>query len=151
MLNYLVILRLTTFFRCVEKLSKIELNKRIAPFMSHLRKFYLNANLAFVHNNLLHEFGIEAADIKLISKGNDREYFSSNFERILSKFSVHSPCVHCTRIGIQALLHFHTSPFYTPLFAIDDSHKETRLLGGSESAIGPKCMRGRVFYGSRHG
>ena len=36
-------------------------------------------------------------------KGNDREYFSSDFERILSKFWVHSPCAHWTRIEIYAI------------------------------------------------
>ena len=103
MLNYLIILTLTTFFRRVEKLSKMELNKWIAPFMSHLRKFYLNDDLAFVYSDLLHEFGIAAADVKHMTKGNDREYFSSDFERILSKFWVQPPCAHWTRIEIYAM------------------------------------------------
>ena len=71
--------------------------------MSHLRKFYLNDDLAFAYNYLLHEFGIAAVDIKFISKGNEREYFSSDFETILSKFWVHSPCAHWTRIVIYAM------------------------------------------------
>ena len=56
--------------------------------MSHFRKFYLNDDLGFVYNDLLHEFVIAATDIKLISKGNNREYFSSNFEQVLGAFSV---------------------------------------------------------------
>lgn len=70
--------------------------------MSHLRKLYLSDNLAFVYNDLLHEFGIAAAEVKLISKGNDREYFSSDFENILSKYWEHSPCEQWTRIEMYA-------------------------------------------------
>ena len=72
----------------------MEINKWIALFMTHLQKLYLNGDLAFVYNDLLHKFEITAADIKLISKGNDREYFSSNFQMILSKLWEQSPCKH---------------------------------------------------------
>ena len=71
--------------------------------MSHLRKFYLNDDLAFVYHDLLHKFGIPAADIKVITKGNERENFPSNFERVLSKFWVPLPCANWTRIEIYAM------------------------------------------------
>ena len=57
--------------------------------------------MAFVYNDLLEEFGIAAMDIKFIIRGNDREYFSSDFEKILNKFWDHSPCEHWTRIEIR--------------------------------------------------
>ena len=60
--------------------------------MTHLRKFYINDDLALVYNDLSKEFGVAAADIKVLNRGNDREYFSSNNEKILSKYWEHSPC-----------------------------------------------------------
>lgn len=71
--------------------------------MSHLRKFYLNDDLAFVYQDLLHKFGIPAADVKVITIGKERENFPSNFERVLSKFWVHLPCANWTRIEIYAM------------------------------------------------
>ena len=70
----------------------MEMNKWISNFMNHLRKFYLNDDLAFVSNDLSKEFGVAAADIKVLNRGNDREYFSSDFEKNLSKYWEHSPC-----------------------------------------------------------
>ena len=35
--------------------------------MNHLRKFYLNDDLAFVYNGLSKEFGFAAADIKVLN------------------------------------------------------------------------------------
>ena len=57
--------------------------------MTHLRKFYINDELAFVYNDLSKEFGVAAADIKVLNRGNDREYFSSYFENFLSKYREH--------------------------------------------------------------
>lgn len=54
--------------------------------MSQLKKFYPNDDVASVYNNLLHKFGIAATNIKLISEGNDRDYFSRDFEIILCKY-----------------------------------------------------------------
>ena len=102
MLNYLIILTLATFIRRVEKFSKMELNKWIALFMSQLKKFYPNDDLAFAYNDLLHKFGIAATDIKLISEGNDRDYFSGDFEVILCKYWEHSPCEQSARIEMNA-------------------------------------------------
>ena len=82
-------LKLKTFFRAAEKLNKMEMNKWISNFMTHLRKFYINDELAFVYNDLSKEFGVAAADIKVLNRGNDREYFSSYFENILSKYWEH--------------------------------------------------------------
>ena len=60
--------------------------------MTHLRKCYINDDLGFVYNDLSKEFGIAALDIKVLNRGNNREYFSSNFEKILSKYWERSPC-----------------------------------------------------------
>ena len=70
--------------------------------MTHLRKFYINDDLAFVYNYLSKEFGVAAADIKVLNRGNDREYISSNFEKILSKYWEHSPCEQWTSIEMYA-------------------------------------------------
>ena len=48
------------------------------------------------------EFGVAAADIKVLNRANNREYFSSNFEKILSKYWEHSPCEQWTRIEMYA-------------------------------------------------
>ena len=56
-----------TFFRPVEKLKMMEMNKWISNFMTHLRKFYINHDLAFVYNDLSKEFGVAAADIKVLN------------------------------------------------------------------------------------
>ena len=82
-------LKLKTFFRAVEKLNKIEMKKWISNFMIHLRKFYINDELAFVYNDLSKEFGVATADIKVLNRGNDREYFSSYFEKFLTKYWEH--------------------------------------------------------------
>ena len=65
--------------------------------MTHLQKFYLIDDLAFVYNDLLHCLEL----LLLISKGKDREYFASDFERILSKFWEQSPCKHWIRIYVM--------------------------------------------------
>ena len=82
-------LKLKTFFRAVEKSNKIEMKKWISNFMIHLRKFYINDELAFVYNDLSKEFGVATADIKVFNRGNDREYFSSYFENFLTKYWEH--------------------------------------------------------------
>ena len=79
------------------------MNKCIAHFMSHLRKFYFNEDLIFIYNNLLNEFGIAASDVKLLYKGNDKDYFASNFEKCLIKLWEHFPCEHWTRIEIYVM------------------------------------------------
>ena len=70
--------------------------------MTHLRKFYINDDLAFFYNDLSNEFGVAAADIKVLNRGNDREYFSSNFEKFLSKYWEHPPCEQWTSIEMYA-------------------------------------------------
>ena len=78
------------------------MNKWIAGLMNHLRKFYLNDKLSLGYSNMSHEFGVAASDVKLVFyKGNDNDYFSSDFERILSKHWESSPCQHWKRIEIQ--------------------------------------------------
>ena len=64
----------------------MEINKWISNFMTHLRNFYINNDLAFVYNDLSKEFEVAAADITVFDRGNDRVYFSSNFEKLLSKY-----------------------------------------------------------------
>ena len=78
------------------------MNKWISNFMTHLRKFYLNDDLAFVYNDISKEFGVAAADIKVVNRGKNREYFSSDFEKILSKHWEHSPSEQLTRIEMYA-------------------------------------------------
>lgn len=73
------------FLFCKEKI-KMEMNQWIARFMSHLRKFYLNEDLGFIYNDLLHEFETAASDVMVLYKGNDKEYLASDFEKYLSKF-----------------------------------------------------------------
>ena len=68
MLNFLTTLKLTTFLRPVEKLNKMEMNKWMSNFMTHLRKFYIKYDLAFVYNDLSKEFGVAAADIKVLNR-----------------------------------------------------------------------------------
>ena len=70
--------------------------------MTHVRKFYINDDLALVYNDLLKEFGVAAADIKVLNRGNDREYFSSDFEKFLSKYWERSPCKQWRRIEMYA-------------------------------------------------
>ena len=70
--------------------------------MTHLRKFYISNDLAFVYNDLLKEFEVAAADIKLFDRRNDRVYFSSNFEKLLSKYQEHSLCEQWTRTEMFA-------------------------------------------------
>ena len=53
MLNFSVILEFKTFFKPEEKLNKMEMNKWIAPFVTHLQSLYLNNDLAFAYNDLL--------------------------------------------------------------------------------------------------
>ena len=84
----------------VRLINKIEINKWIAGLMTHLQKFYLNDDFSFVYNNMSPEFGLAACDIKLVYKGNDKDYFSSDFERILTKCCESSPCQHWARIEI---------------------------------------------------
>ena len=86
----LTTLKLTTFIRPVEKLNKIEMNKWINNFKTHLRKFYITDDLVLIHNVLSKEFGVAAADIKVLIIENKREYVSSNFEKVLSKYWEHS-------------------------------------------------------------
>ena len=62
------------------------MNKWIAHFMPHLRKFYFNEVLTLICNDLLNEFGIAASDVTLLYKGNDKDYFASNFLKCSSKF-----------------------------------------------------------------
>ena len=78
------------------------MNKWISNFMTHLRKFYLNDDLAFVYNDISKEFGVAAEDIKVVNRGRDREYFSSDFEKILSKHWEHSPSEQWARIEMYA-------------------------------------------------
>ena len=49
------------------------------------------------------KFEITVTDIKLISKGNHRDYFSSDYERIFSKFWEQHLCNHWTRIEIYVI------------------------------------------------
>ena len=86
----LTTLKLTTFIRPVEKLNKIEMNKWINNFKTHLRKFYITDDLVLIHNVLSKEFGVAAADIKVLIIENKREYVSSDFEKVLSKYWEHS-------------------------------------------------------------
>ena len=46
--------------------------------------------------------GVAAAEIEVLNRGNDREYFSSGFEKILSKYWEHSPCEQWARIEMYA-------------------------------------------------
>ena len=48
------------------------------------------------------EFGVAAGDIKVFTRRNDREYFSSDFENFLSKNWEHSPCKKWTRTEMYA-------------------------------------------------
>ena len=50
-LNFLTTLELKIFFRPAEKLNKMDMNKWISNFMTHLRKSYINDDLAFVYND----------------------------------------------------------------------------------------------------
>ena len=70
--------------------------------VTHLQKFYLNDDFSFIYNNMSHEFGVAPSDIKLVFKGNDKDYFFSDFQKILSKYWEGSPCQHWTRIEIQS-------------------------------------------------
>ena len=54
--------------------------------MPHLRKFYFNEVLTLICNDLLNEFGIAASDVTLLYKGNDKDYFASNFLKCSSRF-----------------------------------------------------------------
>ena len=55
--------------------------------MSHLRKYYLNDDLAFIYNDLLHELGVASnSNIEVLYKGSDREYYASDFEKCLDKY-----------------------------------------------------------------
>ena len=80
----------------------MEMNKWIRNFMTHLRKFYINNDRAFVYNDLSKEFGVATTDIKVLNRGNNREYFFSDFEKVLSKYWEHSPCEQWTRIEMYA-------------------------------------------------
>ena len=86
------------FFKPVEKLNKMEMNKWINNFKTHLRKFYITDDLTFVYNVLSKEFGVAAADVKVLIIENKREYVSSDFEKILSKYWEHSPSEQWARI-----------------------------------------------------
>ena len=79
----------------------MEMNKWIAGLINHLRKFCLNDEFSFVYSNMSHEFGVAASDVKLIYKRNDKDYFSTDFERILRKYWESSPWQHWKRIEIQ--------------------------------------------------
>ena len=74
--------------------------------MTHLTKFYLSDDLAFAYNDLSKECGIAAVDIKVLNRRNDREYFSSDFEKILSKHWEHSPCKQWTRVKCMLTTEF---------------------------------------------
>ena len=79
------------------------MNKWIGHFMSHLRKFYFSEDLTFIYNDLQNELGIAASDVMVVYKGNDKDYFASDFEKCLSKFWEQSPCKHWTRIEIYVM------------------------------------------------
>ena len=77
---------LKAFFRTVEKLDKMEMNRWWnSNFMTNLRKLYQNDNLVFLHYDLLHELGVGSEDTNLLYNGNNNEYKSSDFERLLNK------------------------------------------------------------------
>ena len=66
--------------------------------MSHLRKYYLNDDLAFIYNDLIHELGVASnSNIEVLYKGSDREYYASN------KYWEYSPHASWTKIKIYVL------------------------------------------------
>ena len=72
--------------------------------MSHLRKYYLNDDLAFIYNDLLHELGVASnSNIEVLYKGSDREYYASDFEKCLNKYWEYSLHASWTRIKIYVL------------------------------------------------
>ena len=72
--------------------------------MSHLRKYYLNDDLAFIYNDLLHELGVASnSNIEVLYKGSDRGYYASDFEKCLDKYWEYSPHASWTRIKIYVL------------------------------------------------
>ena len=59
--------------------------------MTHLRKFYIKYDLAFVYNDLSKEFGVAAADIKVLNRkwyGIFFQWFWKNLEQVLGAFSL---------------------------------------------------------------
>ena len=99
----MVILNLTTFFSAVKKLKTIEMNRWISSSMKSLRKFYLNEYVTFVYNELLQEYRVATADIKLFHKGSNGNYSSSDFEKKLNKQWTFSNCKHWARVHIYVM------------------------------------------------
>ena len=99
----MVILNLTTFFSAIKKLKTIEMNRWISSSMKSVRKFYLNEDVTFVYNELLQEYRVATADIKLFHKGSNDNYSSSDFEKKLNKQWTFSNCKHWARVHIYVM------------------------------------------------
>ena len=85
------------------------MNKWVSNFMLAIRKFYGTENLAFLYSELLQELGGTAEDPGLIHKGNNAEYSSCDFERIVNSQWILSPREQWTRIQmyvVDGVLHF---------------------------------------------
>ena len=79
------------------------MNKWVSNFMLAIRKFYGTENLAFLYNELLQELGGTAEDPGLIHKGNNAEYSSCDFERIVNSQWILSPRGQWTSIQMYVM------------------------------------------------
>ena len=78
----------------------MDLNKWLSVFMPYLGEFYCNDDMGFIYNKILKEVGIACSNVCGLYKGNDKEYFASDFEKCRSNFWAYRPCKNWTGIGI---------------------------------------------------
>ena len=78
----------------------LSINKWAASFLDELRKFYCSEDFLFVSNNASGEFGVASTNAKLLYHGDDKMYFTNDFERPLTKFWNSSNVHNWTRIKL---------------------------------------------------
>ena len=79
------------------------MNKWVSNFMLAIRKFYGTENLAFLYSELLQELEGTAEEPGLIHKGNNAEYSSCDFERIVNSQWILSPRGQWTSIQMYVM------------------------------------------------
>ena len=62
------------------------INEWAAPFLDDLRKYHSCKDFILVYDNVYGMFGVASTDAKLLYQGDNKSYFTSYFERILTKF-----------------------------------------------------------------
>ena len=78
----------------------MDLNKWLSIFMPDLRRFQCNDDMAFIYNEILKKFDITCSNVYVLYKGNNKQYFASDFEKCLSNFWAYGPCKNSTRTEI---------------------------------------------------